>query len=153
MSICPILIPLSFRAFSRRLQSRLLVAWLLFLSLTFVGWAVALSELIGAFALTSSGAAHHDATLAATIGTVVACAVITAHFKHRALCWAATVLWYGCCCGRIITDADVAAATAATAEAPAAVPAAVPAPGVALPALPGGGSGAAAADLTAQLPV
>jgi hypothetical protein len=131
---------------SRRLQSRLLVAWLLFLSLTFVGWAVALSELIGAFALTSSGAAHHDATLAATIGTVVACAVITAHFKHRALCWAATVLWYGCCCGRIVTHADAAAAAAAA-------PAAVPAPDVALPALPGGGSGDVAADLTAQLPV
>jgi hypothetical protein len=127
------------------------VAWLLFLSLAFVGWAVALSELVAAFALHGGGSsAPHDATLAATIGTVAACAVIAAHFKHRALCWAAAVLWYGCGCGRIVVVSTAAAADAE--PLPATAPGGDAASTPVSPGGGGGGGGAAAADV-AQLPV
>ena len=72
-------------------DSRLLVPWLVFLALTTVGWSFALAELF--FAFVFSG----DATLAATVGAVLASVATAVNFKQRKMCAVAVAL---CCCRR-----------------------------------------------------
>ena len=113
-------------------DSRLLVPWLLFLALTTVGWAFSLAELFCTFAFAG------DATLAATVGAVLASVATAVNFKQRRICGAVVGL---CCCRR-------RAPTRAVEVAPA-VPQEAPAPAEAVPLAPL----AAAQEATAQLPV
>ena len=110
-------------------DSRLLVPWLVFLALTTTGWAFSLAELFCAFAFAG------DATLAATVGAVLASVATAVNFKQRRICGVVVAL---CCCRR--------RAPTQALEVP---PAAAPAPAEAVPLAPL----AAAQDSTAQLPV
>ena len=114
-------------------DSRLLVPWLVFLALTAVGWSFALAELFSAFAFAG------DATLAATVGAVLASVATAVNFKQRKMCAVAVAL---CCCRR-------RAATRAVVQGPPAAPQEAPAPAEATPLAPL----AVAQDATAQLPV
>jgi len=113
-------------------DSRLLVPWLVFLALTTVGWSFALAELF--FAFVFSG----DATLAATVGAVLASVATAVNFKQRKMCAVAVAL---CCCRRRAAPTIV--------EVPPATPQGAPAPAEATPLAPL----AATQDATAQLPV
>jgi hypothetical protein len=114
-------------------DSRLLVPWLIFLALTTVGWSFCLAELFCAFAFAG------DATLAATVGAVLASVATAVNFKQRKLCAATVAL---CCCRR--RDGSRAIEVP-----PTPLPQEAPAPAEAAPLAPL----AATRDATAQLPV